>query len=31
MDDEFPDMTDDREPALPDPEIDMPEWAQEDF
>ena len=29
--DEFPDMSDDRDPALPDPETDMPEWAQEDF
>lgn len=29
--DEFPDMTDEREPALPDPETDIPEWMDEDF
>lgn len=29
--DEFFDCTDEREPALPDPETDIPEWMDEDF
>lgn len=29
--DEFYDTTDDREPALPDPECDIPEWLGADF
>lgn len=29
--DEFPDVTDDREPDLPDPECDIPEWLEPDF
>lgn len=27
--DDFPDFTDEREPALPDPECDIPEWMEE--
>lgn len=29
MDEEFPYLADDREPVLPDPETDMPEWNEE--
>jgi hypothetical protein len=31
MDDDFPYLCDDREPPLPDPETDIPEWMDEDF